>query len=129
MIYPAEETADDGLDLRLGVVEMGPHAHHHRLPSIQLFIHFWVCGLDWSCVQDDWAAETEGVRHDQGKVNLEDTGTDRVGCASTGGFHDRCPAWEAMGVAVLVEFRNHWRSSNLPDETDASHDIFREITP
>ena len=89
MVYPTEETADDGLDMRLGVVEMGSHAHHHRLPSIQPLVQFRVRGLDGSRVQDDWAVETEEVRDDQGKVDLADIGTDDMGCTGTGGCHDR----------------------------------------
>ena len=85
----AEETADDGLDVRLCVVEMSPHAHDDRLPSTQPLVQFRVCDLDGGCVQDDWAVETEEVRHDQRKFNLADTGTDDMGCTSNSFVHPR----------------------------------------
>jgi len=89
VVNRAEETADDGLDLRFCVVEMGPHAHDHRLPSTQPLVQFRVCDLDGGCVQDDWAVETEEVRHDQGKVNLADTGTDDMDCTGNSCVHAR----------------------------------------
>jgi len=87
VIYRAEETVDDSLGLRSGVVEMGSHGHHHRLPPVQPSVQFRVRNFDGVCVQNDRAVGTKVFRHDQGKVKLRDTGTDDMGCTGSGCFH------------------------------------------
>jgi len=84
VIHCGEKAVDDSLGLRFGVVEMGSHGHHHRLPSVQPLIQFRVRGFDGVCVQNDRAVDTKVFRHDQGKVKLENAGTDDVGCTGIG---------------------------------------------
>ena len=78
VLHRTEEAVDDGLYLRLGIVEVSAHAHQHRLSSVQPPVQLRVRNLDGSGVQDDRTVEAEVIGDDHGEVGLADAGTDDV---------------------------------------------------